>query len=90
VHPRASRVSGCGEMGRDQGPLGVGEVGLVCSSHAWQSTELLLTTPFQTVSTASCSEVGPWPRGRTKAYSEGTSVKEIDTVGHDVPKSKVT
>ena len=34
VHPRASRVSGCGEMGRDQGPLGVGEVGLVCSSHA--------------------------------------------------------
>lgn len=33
VHPGASGSSRDGEVGLDQGPLGVGEIGLVCSSH---------------------------------------------------------
>jgi hypothetical protein len=33
VHPGASGSSRGGEVGLDQGPLGVGEIGLVCSSH---------------------------------------------------------
>ena len=34
VHPGASRGFGGGQMGLYVGPLGIGEVCLVCSSHA--------------------------------------------------------
>src|SRR5215212_8443968 len=45
-------------MGLYVGPLGIGEVGLVCSSHARYSTELLPPDyPFQTVSEEQFSEV---------------------------------
>ena len=33
-------------MGLDVGPFGIGEVGLVCSSHTRYSTELLPQNPF--------------------------------------------
>ena len=52
VHPGASGSSRDGEVGLDQGPLGVGEIGLVCSSHLMPG--ILpghhFTIPFQTVS----------------------------------------
>src|SRR5215213_522 len=45
-------------MGLYVGPLGIGEVGLVCSSHARYSTELLPPDyPFRTVSQGVFSEV---------------------------------
>src|SRR4051812_2536555 len=40
VYPGTPRGFGGGEMGLYAGPLGIGEVGLVCSSHARYSTEL--------------------------------------------------
>ena len=46
VHPRASGVFGGRKMGLYVGPLGIGEVGLVCSSHARYSTELLPPDTF--------------------------------------------
>jgi hypothetical protein len=47
VHPRASGSSGGGKMGLYAGPLGVGEIGLVCSSdHARHTTGLPLHNPF--------------------------------------------
>src|SRR5215216_4685753 len=58
VHPRASGIFGGREMGLYVGPLGIGEVGLVCSSHARYSTELLPPDyPFRTVSEGLFSEV---------------------------------
>jgi hypothetical protein len=46
VHPRASGGRGGREVGLDVGPFGIGEVGLVCSSHARYFTELLPQNPF--------------------------------------------
>ncbi len=47
VDPRASGGSRGGEMGLDQGPLGIGEVGLVCcSDHARHPTGPLSHDPF--------------------------------------------
>src|SRR5918994_4169324 len=40
VHPGTSRRFSGREMGLYVGPFGIGEVGLVCSSHARYSTEL--------------------------------------------------
>jgi hypothetical protein len=52
VHPGASGSSRDGEVGLDQGPLGVGEIGLVCSSHLMPGilSGHHFTIPFQTVS----------------------------------------
>ena len=51
VYPRASGSSGSRQMRLDAYPLGVGEVGLVCSSdHARHPTGHRFRTPFQTVS----------------------------------------
>src|SRR5215212_9876749 len=48
-----------GEMGLYAGPFGIGEVGLVCSSHARYSTELPSQDPF---SDGFSNEVGvSWP-----------------------------
>jgi hypothetical protein len=46
VHPRASGERRGREVGLDVGPFGIGEVGLVCSSHARYFTELLPQDPF--------------------------------------------
>src|SRR5215218_5363345 len=46
VHPGASGGFGGREIGLYVRPLGIGEVGLVCSSHARYSTELLPQHPF--------------------------------------------
>jgi hypothetical protein len=44
-------------MGLYVGPLGIGEVGLICFSHARYSNELLTQKPFRTVSKGEFSEV---------------------------------
>src|SRR5215211_8236469 len=46
VHPGAPRRFRGREMGLYVGPFGIGEVGLVCSSHARYSTELLPPDTF--------------------------------------------
>jgi hypothetical protein len=46
VHPGSPGSFGGREMGFYVRPLGIGEVGLVCSSHARYSTEPLSQKPF--------------------------------------------
>ena len=56
VHSRASGCLGGREVGLYAGPLGIGEVGLICSSNARYSTEL---PPHDTYSDSYKASFGP-------------------------------
>jgi hypothetical protein len=58
VYPRATGARVGGEVRLKTGPLGIGEVGLVCSSdHARYFTELLPQNPFSDSFSMEFSEV---------------------------------
>src|SRR5215212_11255208 len=46
MHPRAAGGFGSGKLGLYEAPFGIGEVGLVCSSHTRYFTELPPQTTF--------------------------------------------
>src|SRR3712207_7946428 len=57
AYPGSSRRFGGRDVGLYAGPFGIGEVCLVCSSHARYSTELLAQDPFSDRSEEHTSEL---------------------------------
>src|SRR5215204_147550 len=78
VYPGSPGSCGGREMGLYVRPLGIGEVGLVCSSHARYSTELPLHDTFSDGFRLELSEVRhAKPSGAPSACRPGTSPRRL-------------